>query len=679
MITIAELRIKNFHRYRGEHRIKLSPTVYGIVAKWETEPNRSNWAGKTSFLEAIAFALEGTTRGVLAAEITKGETECEVEVTLAVDDRAVVIERRIAAGRSSVLTVRDGEELRRGKEAQAHIDNLLCLSERDFFATSYVAQKKMARLIQIPSAERMKLVAEWLQLQPLEDACDLARARMASEKSALTEAEVRLEIANQTLGQAAQVLSFPEKLPTGEFLAYADGQIAEQIEAMHTAKGIVQMHEDHRDRAVANARDAEDAKEFHKIAEEGRRLLARLQKVDEKSIAAQLDSVQAKRAQVQAEIRVIQHDCQALSRWAVGNFNGKCPTFEIDCPAKNQINDACADGQAKIIDKAAQKQALIKSLEVLSREIDTTASVQYGIEHDRVELESCKRAAARLKEAAIRLAKSPAIPSTVGAIDIELNEARTAYANESAKLATFRRERENVVNIFATIDNLHAVIEKMKSALELSKEAVQVLGREGAQRELGRRMMGEIEQSANAALVDCGIDLSVSVSWAREADGLAKHCNACGETFPSSERVKECPKCHEPRGPNVVNKLEITLSDQSGAADDLAGVAIQLAAMTWLRNTRQSPWGVVFLDEPFGALDRQNRQALAVHLGSMLGSRYGVTQAFVVAHDPSIMDALPGRVEVTAGVDGSSVVVAGEQIADEKSQAIKKRTRKAKK
>jgi len=30
-------------------------------------------------------------------------------------------------------------------------------------------------------------------------------------------------------------------------------------------------------------------------------------------------------------------------------------------------------------------------------------------------------------------------------------------------------------------------------------------------------------------------------------------------------------------------------------------------------------------------------------------------------------------------VDGSSVVVAGEQIADEKSQAIKKRTRKAKK
>ena len=46
--------------------------------------------------------------------------------------------------------------------------------------------------------------------------------------------------------------------------------------------------------------------------------------------------------------------------------------------------------------------------------------------------------------------------------------------------------------------------------------------------------------------------------------------------------------------------------------------------------------------------------ALAVHLAGMLG-RGAFRQGLVIAHTPAAMDALPGRIVVTGGPDGSTI------------------------
>jgi DNA repair exonuclease SbcCD ATPase subunit len=118
--------------------------------------------------------------------------------------------------------------------------------------------------------------------------------------------------------------------------------------------------------------------------------------------------------------------------------------------------------------------------------------------------------------------------------------------------------------------------------------------------------------------------------------------------------VKQCGRCGTERGPLLVNKLYLVLSDRSGAAEDLAGAAIQLAASAWLRRERASGWGSALIDEPFGALDASNRRAFAVHLTVML-RRYGFEQSFIVSHSADTVGMLPGRI-VVDNVGGRATV-----------------------
>lgn len=187
------------------------------------------------------------------------------------------------------------------------------------------------------------------------------------------------------------------------------------------------------------------------------------------------------------------------------------------------------------------------------------------------------------------------------------------------------------------------------------KEAAAILGRSGAQRMAAEGALSEIETGANARLQRCGVGLSVRVSWDREGAGLARACGACGEPYPKSEKVKTCPRCGEERGPHVVQKLEYELSNRSGAADDMVGIAIRLAASEWLRRQRGAAWSVALIDEPMGQLDAAHRRAVGQQLGQMLASEF--EQSFVISHSSRDADMLPGRIEVVGGADSSIVRV----------------------
>jgi hypothetical protein len=158
--------------------------------------------------------------------------------------------------------------------------------------------------------------------------------------------------------------------------------------------------------------------------------------------------------------------------------------------------------------------------------------------------------------------------------------------------------------------------------------------------------MREIEEGANYALEECGIDLRVEVRWSREGQGVARQCDECGQPFPSSLKVKQCGRCGAERGALLIHKLDLALSDRSGAAEDLAGAALQLAASAWLRAERGSAWGTAIIDEPTAQLDAGNRRAFMRHLAAMLRGRYAFEQALVVSHDPAATSMLPGRILV---------------------------------
>ncbi len=99
MFDVLTVSMNNFRSYTGTHYFNF-PTnegLYSLTGINEAEPRLgANDTGKTTFLEAIFWALYGRTpRGVKAGDVIAwGQKSCEVTVVLWIVDKQVVIRRR---------------------------------------------------------------------------------------------------------------------------------------------------------------------------------------------------------------------------------------------------------------------------------------------------------------------------------------------------------------------------------------------------------------------------------------------------------------------------------------------------------------------------------------------------------------------------------------------------------
>jgi ABC-type taurine transport system ATPase subunit len=98
------------------------------------------------------------------------------------------------------------------------------------------------------------------------------------------------------------------------------------------------------------------------------------------------------------------------------------------------------------------------------------------------------------------------------------------------------------------------------------------------------------------------------------------------------------------------------MSDKSGAYDDLAGIAMQLAAGAWLLDARDSPWSTCLADEPFAHTDASLRRGLARFFANAPG-RSIFRQLFLIAHSNDAIDMLPHRIEIVVSKDGERRIV----------------------
>jgi DNA repair exonuclease SbcCD ATPase subunit len=225
----------------------------------------------------------------------------------------------------------------------------------------------------------------------------------------------------------------------------------------------------------------------------------------------------------------------------------------------------------------------------------------------------------------------------------------------AATAARLQAEINAATAVTARREELRAKLDADTAELGVYRAAAVILGRAGVQRVVAQRAIAEIEASANERLACSGIDLSIALVYGKELSGLADVCEACGEPFPKSQRVKGCAVCGATRGPKRDDKLHATLSSRSGAADDLAGYALQTAATAWLRRYRGTAWNVCIADEPMASLDEEHRGQLARAILSM--ARADRSQVLIVSHDSAIREMFPNRIEIVSDDKWSRVEV----------------------
>jgi DNA repair exonuclease SbcCD ATPase subunit len=529
-------------------------------------------------------------------------------------------------------------------------------------STWFLAQKTFDRFVRARPGERAREVAEWLRIEPLRK----AEASVRSSLSALIDDETRLAQRERADRDSLAALLGRHDIPPETSLDDVLARLAEQernniADAERAQRDVARLEQEQREEAEARA-DARRAREREELVAEVEVAEVEARASEEEAQLAEEQAparprlirlrTRAEQASNEADrARRAAAEKQALAR---GKFDGRCPIGGVTCPIARDLN-ARERENAAAAQKGVENASLAREASDVARKArDAAEGLQRVAERARARADSARRKADALK---VRLDRTAPIASRTkeprpGLAD-EMNEARARrdqHRDDARDAATARREVERLAEqIEGTV---HALAE-IRAKGRTKREALEILGRRGAQRRIAEEALREVEDEANAMLGRAGVALSVRFSWERETQGLATQCEACGSAFPASARVKECGRCGAARGPKIDERLDVELSDRSGAAEDLAGLAISLAASARLRRERGSSWGLLCLDEPFGALDRSHRRALSRGLIGMVSGQW--EQSLIIAHDEGTLDAMPGRVVVTAGDGGSRV------------------------
>jgi DNA repair exonuclease SbcCD ATPase subunit len=545
-----------------------------------------------------------------------------------------VISRIRKLGASTQLTVHiAGIGMAKQEYAQRELYTLIGMDHEDLMATSFIEQRQIARLILADPAERTRIVNGWMELDPLQK----AEAWLKDRLLRLLEEERTCVVPDVPEGLDRTAL----EVTAGCIRVSLSKRHAERVElnANMAALGIWLQH-------------AQYAEAFPDLQARGKQLrviLDALPHPDFDALVKARDDAALEKGDARAQE-------EQLTELLDQRWDGICPKTCSDCPVQDHVRNSVV----RISSSLVGVEQWMDDADAKFRAADEAwkAALRVSEQADHIQLEL-----AQLRTTGEHLIPSLDYIEEHGAPP-DIGEVREQIVNLDATIRVKERELAEVEANIRTLDVIEAKrgkLEKRRKQLEgaitLHREAVAIVGRQGAQKEIAEAVLAEIEAGANMLLNSAGIDLTIEVSWSREGRGLATHCDTCGWSYPKSTTVKECTLCGATRGPKQVEKLVIQPNDRSGAADDIAGLAFQLAASFWLRAKRSAPWAVACIDEPFGQLDRANSRALSAHMHTLIRGSYAFEQGFLVAHDASIMESLPARVQIRGTDQGSSVEV----------------------
>jgi hypothetical protein len=339
-------------------------------------------------------------------------------------------------------------------------------------------------------------------------------------------------------------------------------------------------------------------------------------------------------------------NAENLERLAGGDFDGQCPVGKMPCPVSAEL--VANRARNKKLARHARADADAKYEAFRKEEKHHGDCLRQVQEADRLaeRLQAMRDQLARMSDRYESALETPEVD--VALEEEQLSRLQSDFALATESLLFVEHDLGYATKAAAACEDLKRQITEAEGPVLLYSAAGNVM--RITRRRVAEQALRQIERGANDDLAACGIPLSVQLRWEREGKKLSRACAECGRPFPDSARIKAC-ECGVARGPQMVQQLDVVMSDRSGGAEDLAGLALQLAASRWLRGERASPWASAVLDEVTGQLDATHHRALMQHLPRML-SNAGLRQAFVISHSGAMAASLPGRIVIES--DGTS-------------------------
>ncbi len=647
MTFISCFRSRNWMRYRGEFELALEPGCYAILAEGESNKGRSNYYGKSSFLSALKWSLEG---GKVAGYdtiddlISYGEDEFGVDVELS---DGAFISREKQRGRPASLLVQVGDKKLQGDEAQEMIERVIGLSKEDRLSTCWSEQDDLATPIKSTPTTLTRMIEKWLgsELEKLVEAGELATED--------------LKMTSDFHAKAVGGLSELERIGSDAEVSRLEASAKDLKYGFETATKLML--------AVQKTREAYASRRSHRDliqqAKDLRVEISRNQNVvhvkDTAVEQAALDAASTKVNRLRTEVEALEVQRDKLQKLVRGEFDGACPVSKgFRCPSIVEINSLHEPNRTEL--EKVEKLLRGKAQE-LSGAIGARSVKQAAYADAQAALTAAARAAERISNLKVQEAKVFAgrqeyekqgvEPLEPGEAILPALPAPSDFALKKAEadLANAKRARDS-------LQEARRRVEETATEVRAHRLRLGVIGPEGARRRVLESTVAKIQNKANQLFSDAGIDLQVKAVWGREVGSLADQCSECGRAFPASAKVKRC-ECGALRGQKFKNEFKWKLNHVSGAAWNMGGLVIRCAGFDFLKTKRGTPWSVAVMDEISGSLDDYHRRSISASIRRLLVGTF--EQAFITAHDKSSLEACDKKILVSGGEQWSKIKVVG--------------------
>lgn len=689
-MKIKYLEISNYGPFKGQNIIQFPDddfAVYFIQGTYDGDPNKSNRAGKSSFVECIRYLLFGDVRAKKEVSlIHKGEESMYIKGIVTLKGVDVTITRGRTSDNKPIFDIEGTKELLKSAK-EKELEELLGYSCADFTATNCIKQGDISSFMQLLPSERKKVILGWFNLDKWKGYEDKAKKKLAIIQAELNTLQTATGTHESQIAMYSPNIKEPKTLQdvideckkklnvTDSNLSDKKAELKNHINLEDTKKKIYNLS------AEVNHIEVQLAGLYGKVSLYSSDLLtakSNISKADEleksldnpKPIQEKLEQIVNHITPIQSKIAVAKSEISNKNTFhkSLCQFSGLCPVDKQVCDKGQRIPDYATQILNEINALTTQLEESQKELEkYLGYKTQFNALIE-KINSDTRTISLLKKTDPTFIENAIITTNQLVENLTVKKRDIsnELNTLNSSVTNDKyneilkqvtaleCERNTLIQQNDKAVTAFAQNEQYIKSVSDLKVKIDENKQKIKsleekyyrmlylcsILNKDGIPSLLIENSISEVEDFTNIILDSISPGFKLEFSTFKELSTKETHCAVCGSPFGSSDH--SCMKCGYGKRNNKVKEeidlkvmtsslQELEFELDSGGGQVLISLALRLALSKLLSKNYNSN-GVLILDEVFGSLDEPNRNLVARLLFNRMKEIMSVNQVFVITH-----------------------------------------------
>jgi DNA repair exonuclease SbcCD ATPase subunit len=669
-MILEKLIIKNFMRIKETELDFSDKTIVGIRAEGIDDPERSNYIGKTTLMEAVYFCVTGRSRADKDIElIHDGEEVMEViTVWKDVNGNSHKIRRGRDIKNNGVIEVGFADK---GKDPQQAIDDLFGITADDLEQIFFFKQQEIHEFMNLTADRKKKLMMKWLKNDHWKDKETAVGEDVKAKKTLIYEKQLIVKNAEIAVGDEQNVMDMYSSAKTtlgmeatalvklrGQIDEASGGMTRKQYDQHRAAREKIQQR-------IDTISERVHAQEERIKRYEGIKLDPKYDTVEK--VLAEKKKYEDGKLKLKESALNIKVESKELSFKLedIKLNKGMCPILKKSCDlikpegTAEEIQTKLTANAKKIAeaeDKIAKCENTLAAIKKHEEALSTKAILKKQIDESIDYKEEVRELDKEFTEHGKKMEEyDPEAEERVLELKMEASQIEERIAQVERIIGGLEQKMKVVDANKDTLAKARSEIIDLNTELGDLQYLAFMFGRNGIPSLEIENAFTEIENDVNYILDLINPDIRVTIRPEKELQAWEPNCPTCGFMFPKGYRKSECEQCDTPRMKKRKDELTFVVEDKgversfkmcSGGLKTVISLAVRVALSLLVKRQNKTNFSTIFLDEIDSALDATHKEQIKDLVVRVLVNQLGFAQVLWISHDKTISQSVPHTILV---------------------------------